>query len=194
WLQFLKGWSLRQTRGDSSRRQGSPVGFTIVRFEEPPIDAPKDGRYVYLTPPDGVVFEAEVPESEFEQGTLVRHFGYELSDYGLPVGPNSLYGLLNQVLFDPVMPIWLDNSVHDYRRVIKGARNALNGAVDEGDEATSGPNLAHNVPLFYVELGDYGQVGIEYWVLEAPSKKNKRPSAAFVDPNKPVVLTYNGQN
>lgn len=178
----------------ASRRQGSPVGFTIVRFEEPPIDAPKDGRYVYLTPPDGVVFEAEVPESEFEQGTLVRHFGYELSDYGLPVGPNSLYGLLNQVLFDPVMPIWLDNSVHDYRRVIKGARNALNGAVDEGDESTTGPHLAHNVPLFFVDLGDYGRIGIEYWVLAAPNKKNKRPSAAFVDPNRPIVLTYNGQN
>jgi len=178
----------------ASRRKGSPVGFTLVRFDEPPPDAPKEGRYVYLVQHTGAVFEAELSEAEFAQGTLIRHFGYDLSDYPSPLGPNSLYGLLNQVLFDPVMPIWLDNTVNGYRRVIKGARNALNGAVDEGDETSSGPNLSHNVPMFYVDLGDFGRIGVEYWVLDAPNKKNKRPSAAFVDPNKPVILTYNGQN
>ena len=120
------------------------------------------------------------------QGTLVKHFGYDLSGYPSPLGPNSLYGSLNTILFDPVMPIWLDDRVHSYRRVIKGSRNALNGAVDDGDERT-GPALSHNVPMFNVSLGDFGRIGIEYWVLEQPTRANKRPSAAFVNPAKPKL-------
>lgn len=92
------------------------------------------------------------------------------------------------------MPIWLDNRVHNYRRVIKGSRNALNGATDEGDEKSTGPTLSHNVPMFNVSLGDFGRIGIEYWVLEPPTKANKRPIAAFVNPARPVVLTLSGQN
>lgn len=94
----------------------------------------------------------------------------------------------------PVIPVWLDSRVHNYRRVIKGSRNALNGAVDEGDEDRRGPTLSHSVRLFYVNIGEFGRVGLEYWVLEAPSKGNRVPIAAFVNPKRPVILTLNGQN
>ncbi len=83
--------------------------------------------------------------------------------------------------------------MHNYRRVIKGSRSALNGAVDEGDDAR-GPRLSYNARLFYVSLGEFGRIGIEYWVLEAPSQSNKRPIAAFVNPAKPLILSLNGQN
>lgn len=176
----------------ASRSDSGPVGFTVVKFEEPPPDAPKVGRYVYLVL-DGEVIQASPDETDFSRGTIVRHFGYDLSAYNSPLGPNSIYGLLNQVLFDPVMPVWLDNQIHDYRRIIKGSRNALNGAVDDGDDSR-GPTLSHHVPMFYVGLGEYGRIGIEYWVLEPPGPKNKRPTASYVDPNRPIILTYNGQN
>ena len=127
-------------------------------------------------------------------GTSVKHFGYDLSSYPSPVGPNSVYGLLNRILFDPVLPVWLDNPVNNQRRVIKGARNALNGAVDEGDEDRRGVRLSHHVPLFFSSLSEFERLGIEYWVLERPTEKNKRPTAAFVNPGKPIVLTLNGQN
>lgn len=178
----------------ASRRVGDPrVGFTVVKFLDLPPEDYKTGHYVYLTL-DEAIPGAEIPESEFPAGTLVRHFGYDLSSYPSPVGPNSVYGLLNQVLFDPVIPIWLDSEVHGYRRVIKGSRNALNGAVDEGDQDRRGPTLDHNVPTFYVSLGEFGSVGFEYWVLERPTRANKRPSAAFVNASRPVILTLNGQN
>lgn len=178
----------------ASRRAGDLlIGFTVVKFLDLPPEEYKTGHYVYLTF-DQVVPAAEISEDKFAAGTLVRHFGYDLSNYASPVGPNSVYGLLNQVLFDPVLPIWLDSEVHEYRRVIKGSRNALNGAVDEGDENRRGPTLDHNVPTFYVSLGDFGNVGFEYWVLERPTRANKRPSAAFVNPSRPIVLTLNGQN
>lgn len=178
----------------ASRGGGNPtIGFTVVRFEDLPPDQYKIGRYVYLTLEDRVL-EADLAGDAFPTGTLVRHFGYDLSNYNSPLGTNSVYGLLNQTLFDPVMPVWLDNRVHDYRRVIKGSRNALNGAVDDGDADRRGPQLAHNVPLFYSSLGEFGRIGIEYWVIERPTRENKRPTAAFVNPNKPIVLTLNGQS
>ena len=174
----------------SRRVANSTIGFTVVRFRDLPPDEYKTGNYVYLTL-NGRVLEVE-GAADFSRGTLVRHFSYDLSAYSSPLGPTSVYGLMNQTLFDPVMPVWFDNHVHDYRRVIKGSRNALNGATDDGDEGR-GPKLSHRMPMLFVPLGENGRIGIEYWVLEKPDKANKRPTAAFVNPSRPIVLTVNGQ-
>jgi len=64
------------------------------------------------------------PPQEFAGGTMVRHYGYDLSHYANPFGTNSVYGLLQRTLFDPVIPVWLDTRVHGYRRTIK-ARETL---------------------------------------------------------------------
>jgi len=169
------------------------VGFTIVRYLDLPPESFKSGHYVYLTL-NGSVLQTETDIEEFKSGTQVKHFGYDLSNYSSPVGPNSVYGLLNSILFDPILPIWLDNQVHDYRRVIKGSRNALNGAVDEGDDTNRGPDIAHSMKMFYVSLGDWGRIGIEYWVLKKPEKGNPNPIKSFVNPQKPIILTLNGQS
>ncbi len=120
--------------------------------------------------------------------TLVRHYGYDLDAYKGALGPNSLYGRSQGILFDPVLPFWFDNRVNNYRRTIKGSRTSLNGAREEGDPDAK---LSHSSPIFYPSLGDYGQVGIEYWVLE-PSAKSA-PNKAFVNGTRPIVLTINGQ-
>lgn len=178
----------------ASRRPDSQVGFTVARYQDLPAEQFKTGRYVYLVQA-GSILMADVPLSQFPTGTLVKHFGYDLTSYPSPLGPNSIYGLLNQTLFDPVLPVWLDDhEIHGYRRVIKGSRNALNGAVDEGDSEQRGPALSHRVRMFYASLGDFGRIGIEYWVLDRPSTSHKKPSAAFVNSSKPIVLTLNGQN
>ena len=171
---------------------GGPVGYTIVRFLDLPAEEYKTGHYVYLTL-NGSVLQCEMSLGEFQGGTLVRHIGYDLSRYPSPVGPNSIYGLLNSALFDPVTSIWLDSQLHGYRRVIKGSRNALNGAVDDGDAERRGPSLAHSVRLYFVAIGEFGRIGIEYWVLDAPTRENRKPSAAFVNPSRPILLTLNGQ-
>ena len=178
----------------ASRYKDHPVGFTIVKFLDLPPEEYKIGHYVYLVLQGGELPEAALNVQEFPEGTQVRHFGYDLTSYSSPLGPNSVYGSLNTTLFDPIMPIWFDNRVHDYRRVIKGSRNALNGATDDGDEKTTGPALSHSTPMFNVSLGDFGRIGIEYWVLEQPTKANKKPNEAFVNRGKPIALTLNGQN
>lgn len=177
----------------SRRDEDGPVGFTVVRYRDLPPEDFKIGHYVYLVV-DGALPWTLASIEDFPRGTLAKHFGYDLSNYGSSRGPRSVYGLLNQVLFDPVLPVWLDNRVHNYRRIIKGARNALNGAVDDGDEDRRGPNIAHRLPMFFVSLGESGRIGIEYWVLPAPTATNKRPTESFVNPSKPIVLTLNGQN
>ncbi len=178
----------------ASRHNDDPrVGFTIVKYRDLPPSEFKTGHYVYLATKDGIL-EADIPTERFPRGTQAKHFGYDLTSYAGPLGPNSLYGLLNQTLFDPILPVWLDSRVHNYRRVIKGSRNALNGAVDEGDDETHKSKLSHSVRMFYVTLGEFGQIGVEYWVLERPTKESKLPIAAFVNPRRPIVLTLNGQN
>ena len=174
----------------ASRFSGSTrIGFTVVKYyEPPPDDEAKVGNYVYLTSADKIL-ETDSKDHSFPTGTKVRHFGYDLTKYSGSLGPGSVYGLLNSVLFDPVLPVWLSDKVHKYRRVIKGSRNALNGAVDEGDDEKKA--ISHAVPMYYVDLGDLGAIGLEYWVLEP---YEKQPIRAFVDPSKPIVLTLHGQS
>lgn len=170
----------------ASRHHKTPtkVAFTVVKFQPP--TGLKLGSYVYLTLSNDVLLSDAVPPGF--AATLVRHYGYDLDAYKGALGPNSLYGRSQGILFDPVLPFWFDNRVNDYRRTIKGSRTALNGAREEGDPDAK---LSHSSPIFYPNLGDYGQVGIEYWVLE-PSAKSA-PNKAFVNGTRPIVLTINGQ-
>ena len=180
-----------------SRQYGSRrVGFTLVKYEDLPAEDFKTGRYVFLVK-GGSPLEVTACDSDIQHGTIVRHFGYDLTGYSSVLGPRSIYGMLGRILFDPVSALRFENRVNSFNRTIKGARNALNGSVDEGDD-TKGPSLDHHVPLFSVDLGDYGVIGIEYWVLARPdsSKSGKRtkPANNFVDSAHPIVLTHNGQN
>jgi hypothetical protein len=167
-------------------------------YEDLPDDEYKTGRYVYLVD-GGDVLTLDARKNDFEHGTLIRHFGYDLTKYTSSIGPKSLYGALQRILFDPVASIWFENEVYNWNRTIKGSRNALNGALDQGDETAKGPNLDYHLPMFNVSLGDHGDLGIEYWVLSRPAAKDgkkpsTKPSASFVDDAKPIILTHNGQN
>lgn len=172
----------------ASRSVLSPesVAFTLVRYD-PPAGA-KLGSYVYLTC-NGNVLVTDTKAVDFDgYSTRVRHFGYDLDDYPSPVGPRSLYGRCQNVLFEPVIPFILDSRLHNYRRTIKGSRTALNGTREEGDPDSK---LSHAMPLFHSDLGDLGRIGIEYWVLEPNTKS--APNDAFVNGSKPIILSVNGQ-
>lgn len=174
------------------------IGFTLVKYEELPAEDFKTGRYVFLVHNDAPL-EISAKNDDTDHGTIVRLFDYSLAGYTSPVGPNSIYGLLGRIMFDPVSAIRLENQIRNSNRTIKGVRNALNGAVDDGDEGVKRLSLDHHIPMFNVDLDSYGSIGIEYWVLARPkvTKKGKKPSKpaqSFVDSTKPVVLTHNGQN
>jgi hypothetical protein len=172
----------------ASRSVKSPnvIGFTVVKLEPP--QGIKLGSYVYLVREQQVLTTTELPEEMKDFSTVVKHFGYDLDDYPSPLGQNSVYGRAQSTLFEPVLPFWLDNKIHGWGRTIKGSRTALNGAKDEGDEDSK---LTWSNPLFFSDLGEWGRIGIEYWVLE-PGEKTA-PNKAFVSGTRPIVLTVNGQ-
>jgi len=182
----------------ASRTEGSDtIGFTLVHYQDLPAEDYKTGRYVYLVQNDDVL-SVKAQDGDMEHGTLIRHFGYDFTSYTASLGPRSLYGALQRIMFDPVASLRFENVVAGWNRTIKGARNALNGAIDAGDEGGKGPDLDYHLPMFNVSLGDHGDIGIEYWVLARPEvakgKKPSKPSRNFVDDAKPIVLSHNGQN
>jgi hypothetical protein len=174
------------------RFRENALGFTVVKYLDLDPNLFKTGHYVYLAVNDAVPTIKPLM-ADIDHGTIVIHFGYDVTKYSAALGPRSLYGALNRVLFDPVAPLWFENHVRGYNRVIKGSRSALNGAVDQEDDQR-GPSLDHSMPIFNITLGDYGQIALEYWVLSQPEKASTKPSESFVDPGKPIVLTHNGQN
>jgi hypothetical protein len=162
------------------------VSFTVVKLEPP--QGIKLGTYVYLTVSGLLPTAFATPDALGEFSTIVKHFGYDLDDYPSPLGPSSLYGRAQAILFEPILPFWFENKVHGWSRTIKGSRTALNGAQDDGEDESK---LVWSNPLFFADLGEHGSIGIEYWVL-APSEKSA-PNKAFVNGSKPIVLTINGQ-
>ncbi|TIW27427.1 MAG: hypothetical protein E5V81_04635, partial [Mesorhizobium sp.] len=182
----------------SRAADSSEIAFTVVWYEDLPADQYKTGRYVYLTD-NGAIPVVTAAGADPERGTTIRHFGYDLTTYTASIGPKSLYGALQRVMFDPVAPIRFENAVAGWNRTIKGSRNALNGAVDQDDENAKGPEIDYRIPMFNLSLGEHGEIGVEYWVLARSLGKdgkasNNRPSRAFVDEAKPIVFTHNGQN
>jgi hypothetical protein len=162
------------------------VSFTIVRYDPP--EGVKLGSYVYLVKDAQVLQLTSILPEFADFSTHIRHYGYDLHDYSASIGPSSLYGRFQTILFEPVLPFWFSNRVHKWGRTIKGSRTALNGAREEGD---SDSKLSYGSPLFFSDLGEFGQIGIEYWVLE-PNPKSA-PNRSFVNGTKPIVITVNGQ-
>jgi hypothetical protein len=169
-----------------SVKDAAVIAFTVVKLE-PPLGI-KLGTYVYLTVSGTLPTTKQIPDAFGDFSTIVKHFGYDLDDYPSPLGPNSIYGRAQAILFEPILPFWFENEVHGYSRTIKGSRTALNGARDEGEEESK---LTWSNPLFFANLGEHGSIGIEYWVLEP--KEKSAPNKAFVTGSKPIVLTINGQ-
>ncbi len=81
----------------ASRTAGADeLAFTVVRYLDLPPDEYKTGLYVYLIQ-DGKLPVAPTKDGDIEHGTIVRHFGYDLTSYTSSIGPRSLYGALQRV-------------------------------------------------------------------------------------------------
>src|SRR2546426_4775013 len=67
----------------SRSNENQPVGFTLVRYLDLPPEKFKTGHYVYLTL-NGSIPTVALTKEEFNIGTIVKHFGYDLSNYSSP--------------------------------------------------------------------------------------------------------------
>lgn len=146
-------------------------------------------------------------------GTLVRHYGYQLDGLDSTLGPSpgNLYHTLQCMMFDPLLPFRLI----DVRKpgatkneLISGSRNRLMKYVEEGAKSEddgseeAGTELRHHAPREMVSpRGDEPpSIGVEYWVIFNRRRRGekiqlrKHSNELFVENNRPVVGTVNGQN
>jgi hypothetical protein len=215
-----------------SRGINSPelIGFTIIKLMRLG-DPYKEDAYVYLTvqQPDGTftvpTCNTKEPINAYHSkshkpeplvtGTLVRHFGYSLDGLHSTLGPSpgNLYHLLQNMMFDPLLPFRIidlrkDGTTKD--ELITGSRNRLMKYTEEVDETDteseeseeSGTRLRHYAPREMVSArsDEAPTIGVEYWVplnrRKSGDKIKQRNSSneLFVDKNNPIVGTMNGQN
>ena len=125
------------------------------------------------------------------------HFNLDIGQYSerLTQLTGSMWWLLQNSLFDPVLPLWAEETRQavlkgdkDTRRTIAGNFTRLmddkKGKVEH--DGTIQVNLGH-------AAGDTS-VKVNYWVLKSdPERKGASPIDAYVDPYKPVTYTFFGQ-
>jgi hypothetical protein len=182
----------------------SEVGFAIVQFNDKDATLFKEGSYEYLVPDlTSGVFSVPVGDLQdaFDPGTLVRHVGYDFQKYAGPISPNlnNLYGIAHYILFDPILPFWVEDKrtgadPNTARRSVIGSRHRLlrRGSGAEAD-AEGHSDVLHE-DAGYHDFGQFGGVNIEYWILDPRRQlRDVRPIRYFVQPVRPVVLTFNGQ-
>jgi hypothetical protein len=195
------------------------VAVTFVRFNELDPRRNKNGRYEYLVGPKGEVASIPIDQyAVFEAGTQVLHFDMEIEKYAQRMTQltGSLWWLLQNALFDPVIPIWVEEGrpaelkqkkserrviVGNYTRLTDGTRPveaAPTGAEDTAPEATNAatqdlPPVEH-ADSIDVEADDKGgTVRVNYWVLREREDSSDVPIAAYVDAYRPIAYTVFGQ-
>lgn len=126
-----------------SRASGSPVWFTVIRFNKGSDDM-KQGYYECLTEPDGSVLTVpnlplptslpksiENPErvSDIQQGTLIMHFGYELGYYksNHNMAPNSRACAFSTYMFRSPLPFDIDTGTFRDPKKAEQARHPVSG-------------------------------------------------------------------
>jgi hypothetical protein len=185
------------------------LAVTFVRFNELDPERNKNGRYEYLVLPNSEVLSlAATRYKDFEPGTRVLHFNMEIPQYSQrmtqPTG--SLWWLLQNSMFDPVLPVWADERRKEVlqskrereagtegkdrdRRTIAGNYTRLMDATRKGDNGEP-PTVEHHDSA-QIDLGGSGHILVNYWVLR---QADGSPIAAYVDEHRPIAFTFNGQS
>lgn len=199
-LAFSPGGALFVSRRQPSlleQEEEDLVAVTFARFRDLDPAINKNGRYEYLVQADSTV--AAIPGramDKFDPGTSVTHFNLEIADYArkLTQLTGSFWWLLQNSLFDPVLPFWAEEhrpemiDERPIRRSIAGNHSRL--WTDENDRIEHADSVI--VPIDDPETG--GSVRVYYWVVkERESESRGRPIDAYVDPYRPVAYTYFGQ-
>ncbi len=168
--------------------QQDEIGWTVVKYDNPP--GAKNNVYLYLVKPDGSFprMSLESVGEDFPPGTYIAHIAYELGKYS---GRMTLVGyrLLNFLLFDPILPFWLDDERWRERRQIPGNLSRLrqSGHVEYSN-------------LYEADSGDLAGLRVRYWVMKVKPRERGESFSYYLDsylesersPHT-IVITLNGQ-
>jgi hypothetical protein len=195
----------------ASRTATSDAGFTIIRHHAP--DATdKRGWYEYLVDANGEILTVKVPLPkqrgknwggipttiyDIPQGTLVRHFEYDLSGYSSKWSntDGGIIAAFNTYLFNPLIPPHLNAKYHSRKMADTKSQNARKvwGIARQLEEGEVDGTVEYGSPASELSLtlnGEkQGTINVRYSVLAAGAT-GKIPLAKR---GKSVVSTYNGQ-
>jgi len=206
----------------ASRKQGSnEVAFTLVEAQWEQADGTigKTPTYKYMVF-DGKIPTLTISKDvKFEPGTLVRHIGYN-ADFNAMQGDRSMYGLLQRSLAQPLLPVWLEQipmrkgpggpgHFAQGGRQIRGTVNVLERAWQFTNNPPAGKRpkelskILHRASENFklgtwdfggrVGVGELGQVKITYWVIDPADRSANDVLRNYVDPDKTVIFTLDGQ-
>jgi hypothetical protein len=178
------------------------VAMTFARYEELDPAKNKNGRYAYLVTPNRDV--PHIPNSlipAFEPGTAVTHFDLEIDQYAARMTQltGSLWWLLQNALFDPVLPIWAEEARPSMlgkgskqkereRRTIAGNYTRLS------DDKRDRIEHSDSVDVHLMHSEGETSVKVNYWVVKAKEDGGStQPIDAYVDPYQPISYTHFGQ-
>jgi hypothetical protein len=178
-------------RPPHNQGRSDAIGWTIVRVMRDYARS-KNPVYVYLVKKDSstpTIDPSLLDELSFDYGTFVTHIEYEVGKSARHWASLWGYRLFENLLFDPILPFWLEDTGDRFRRVISGnaARLERNPSVEYSNR-------------YLTCLDDKGQLMIKYWVLRV--KTSAEPSEekfyldSFLDTPKSassIVVTLNGQ-
>jgi len=178
--------------------QGDVVAVTFAKFEDLDPAKNKNGRYAYL-----VTKDRDIPHfptallPHFEPGTCVIHFNLGIDRYSAQMTQltNSLWWLLQNSLFDPVLPIWAE----DARAGILGGKNIVRRTIAGNytrltDDRRDHIEHSDSVDVHLEHSSGSTIVKVNYWVVRSKGDKSgKQPIDAYVDPHQPIAYTYFGQ-
>jgi hypothetical protein len=179
--------------------QADVVAITFARYEELDAAKNKNGRYSYL-----VTKSNEVPYvptrllSDFEPGTCVVHFDLEIAQYAARMTQltGSLWWLLQNSLFDPVLPFWVEDTrisalggqKERERRTIAGNYTRLT------DDRRERIEYSDSVDVHLDHPAGATTVKVNYWVVKSKDEGgSSQPIDVYVDPYRPIAYTYFGQ-
>lgn len=159
------------------------VGMTIVRQNF--LNGNKGPTYEYLCDSEGKIIRLSLPD--FEPGTLVRAFAFDLSGYcgKITAQNNSLYQMMNSYIIDPPIQI----SVHD-RRENKTQTMNFKGLLPALKNPKT-PNSYHEG--FRVPLDEgMGFADVEYFVLHSNESSHDKDGTK-VKSEFAMTFSHNGQ-
>jgi hypothetical protein len=173
------------------------IAVTFARYNPLDPETNKNGRYEYLVKADNDVAGLEPGDlPAFEAGTAVVHFNLEIAQYSerMTQLTKSMWWLLQNALFDPVLPFWAE----EQRRVVLGKeqpdRRAIAGNYTRlTDDARDKVEHHDHVEI---SLNDDGTdiVRANYWVIKASEDGGRdTPITSYVDQHRPVTYTFFGQ-
>jgi len=181
------------------------VAVTFARYNDLDPEKNKNGRYEYLVQPNNEIASVSPKEAGMPDcGTSVVHFEMHIPQYSarLTQLTGSLWWLLQNTLFDPVLPLWaeerrasmLDKASKGEKTKERDARtiagNFTRLSDDKKDRVEHQDSIDVHVPF---APGDT-TVKVNYWVIrQDPDAPSAQPIDAYVDPYKPVTYTFFGQ-